>query len=131
MPCVLTQSAVCAPAHLAASSLDISNKNLHAAEMRSFAAFCTEKGPLKIRQLYMQGNPIEDEGLTCLVKQCFPQIPDLEFISLQSTHIGNAGTVTSAVLQHCHRSLRQWQADFLREPPMSHLQRDLPGACSW
>ena len=56
MPCSLTHATYCAfpCAHLAAPSLDISNKSLHAADIQSLAAFCAEKGALKLRQLYMQ-----------------------------------------------------------------------------
>ena len=75
---------------LRAPVLDFNTKNLQLPEIKALEAFCAEHGDLAVRQLYLQGNPIGDEGLSALTR-LFPRMPLLDGLGLQATHIGSKG----------------------------------------
>ena len=100
---------------LGTQSLDVNTKNLQAAEMKALSAFCAEHGDLsELTMLCLQGNPIGDEGLAILAKECFPRMPKLDFLALQSTHIGSAGVKALArnPPKGKLRSLYMWNNQF-------------------
>ena len=63
--------------------------------------------------LCMQGNPLEDAGVETLARECFPYMPKLDFLALQSTHTGTKGV--TAIARHPPqsklRSLFLWNND--------------------
>jgi hypothetical protein len=75
---------------VAAPDLAWADKALWADKMRGFATLCAERGPISVKNLYLQGNGMQDEGLAALAS-AFAYMPHLSFISLQSNHIGDAG----------------------------------------
>ena len=74
-----------------AMELSWSGKSLLAHHMEQFAALCEERGPLRVKRLYLNNNAIHDKGLVALAPALATSMPGLACLYLSFNHVGDLG----------------------------------------